>query len=289
MRRSIDLKYLKTLTRVIEKKSFSEAANSLYITQPAVSQHIKKIEEYFDCEIFSRKNGLNLTPEGEFILKYAIRTTELHKEMINEYSFLKGSGFFRIAISSTFCNEVVDIIVDQLKNITENKISIVRFDQKTKDLVNDCDFVIGFLFSNEKINSEKVIHEENFAISLNSEINENTPIQRMIYTSHLSTYHAIKLVSSIDINIDFQCMSIQCNSHSQINSYFTSPYTLTITPISSCPNNGVITYKKTIPDITARIFYKASRTTKSKRGFKDAIDKIKDTIINTHKVQHSQY
>ena len=51
---------------VIKEKSFSKASAKLGISQPAVTQQIKFIEEYLDTKIVERKkNGIKLTKEGE--------------------------------------------------------------------------------------------------------------------------------------------------------------------------------------------------------------------------------
>ncbi len=56
---------------VAEKGSFSAAAAKLYITQPAVSQAIKQLEEGLDTKLFLRRaKGVTLTGEGEMLLGY---------------------------------------------------------------------------------------------------------------------------------------------------------------------------------------------------------------------------
>ncbi|OED59934.1 hypothetical protein A165_23495 [Vibrio tasmaniensis ZS-17] len=51
--RSIDVKYLRTFSHVAKHKSFTVAAESLFMTQPAVSQHIKKIENTIGAYVAS--------------------------------------------------------------------------------------------------------------------------------------------------------------------------------------------------------------------------------------------
>ena len=50
--------------------SFTKAADKLCLTQPAVSNQIKAIENEFEVKIFDRKmRALTLTPEGEILYK----------------------------------------------------------------------------------------------------------------------------------------------------------------------------------------------------------------------------
>ena len=48
---------LETFITVCEVKNFTKAGEMLGLTQPAVSQHIKKLEEELDTQIFLRKKG----------------------------------------------------------------------------------------------------------------------------------------------------------------------------------------------------------------------------------------
>ena len=56
---------------VASNLSFTKAAEVLYISQPAVSKQIKKLEAQLSIPLFERSgNTINLTPSGERLLKY---------------------------------------------------------------------------------------------------------------------------------------------------------------------------------------------------------------------------
>ena len=72
-----------TFLKVAEYLNFTKAAEALYMTQPAVSQQIKQLEEEVDAKVFIRnKNGLILTQQGEIVLKYARRQKALYEKCI---------------------------------------------------------------------------------------------------------------------------------------------------------------------------------------------------------------
>ena len=51
-------------------KSFSKASQQLYISQPAVSRHIKALEEYYKTRLFERKgSSIGLTTAGTILLE----------------------------------------------------------------------------------------------------------------------------------------------------------------------------------------------------------------------------
>ena len=61
-----DLKQLRSFLAVAEKLSFRGAAESLFISQPALSKHIAQLETALDCKLFVRdKNKVLLTKAGE--------------------------------------------------------------------------------------------------------------------------------------------------------------------------------------------------------------------------------
>lgn len=77
----MDAKLL-TFIELSKVNSFTKAARSLNLTQPAVSQHIKQLEQEYNVKLFNRtSNGLSLTKEGEIILKYALRIQSLYSDM----------------------------------------------------------------------------------------------------------------------------------------------------------------------------------------------------------------
>ena len=76
---------LQTVLAVAEYKNFTRAAEELNMTQPAVSHHIKQLEQEVDAPLFVRnKAGLKLTPQGESVVNYARRMKALHERMFAE-------------------------------------------------------------------------------------------------------------------------------------------------------------------------------------------------------------
>ena len=64
----IDIKELVTFKTVVEQQGFSAAADFLGYSQPNITKHIKKIEEYVGFELFVRGWSSSLTKQGELFL-----------------------------------------------------------------------------------------------------------------------------------------------------------------------------------------------------------------------------
>ena len=94
---------LETFITVCEEKNFTKAGEILGLTQPAVSQHIKKLEEELGTQIFLRKKGeITLSQEGEIALLYAKRMHALQDKMRDKIKSAKANiRKIRIGITHT--------------------------------------------------------------------------------------------------------------------------------------------------------------------------------------------
>lgn len=90
--------------------NISKAADELFISQPAISQSIKKLEQSLDTALFVRSSrGVQLTEEGELLfshVKSAFRTLEAGEHQLRLRREL-GMGHLRIGVSSTLCKYVL--------------------------------------------------------------------------------------------------------------------------------------------------------------------------------------
>ena len=76
---------------VYEEKSFSKAAQKLYITQPALSTAIKKVEKKIGTPIFDRSTSpIGLTPGGEVYIDAIEKLFALEQNTLNQLNNLMG-------------------------------------------------------------------------------------------------------------------------------------------------------------------------------------------------------
>ena len=91
---------------VAREKSFSKASDSLFISQPAISKHIKSLEEYYKTKLFDRKGiHIELTPAGALLLERLLRVKNIQEETEFEISLLadqtQGKGMLKLGASTT--------------------------------------------------------------------------------------------------------------------------------------------------------------------------------------------
>lgn len=62
-----------TFIELCRTRNYTKTAENLHMTQPAVSQHIKYLEEFYECKLFNyNKKVLTITEQGEALYKYLL-------------------------------------------------------------------------------------------------------------------------------------------------------------------------------------------------------------------------
>jgi len=85
----VNLEFYKVFYYVAKHKSITRAATELYISQPAVSQAIKQLENSLGGRLFLRTpKGVTLTPEGELLFVYVSKGYEYLVQAENKYKEL---------------------------------------------------------------------------------------------------------------------------------------------------------------------------------------------------------
>ena len=136
--------------------NISKAAKELYISQPAISKSIQKLEESVGCKLFSRSSrGVVLTDEGKLLYEHvseAFETLTMGEEKLTR-SIELGVGHLKIGVSSTLCKY---LLLPYLKEfIRQNPhISISISCQSTNDtlkLLEDNKIDIGLIGKPENL------------------------------------------------------------------------------------------------------------------------------------------
>ena len=136
--------------------NISKAAKELYISQPAISKSIQKLEEGVGCKLFSRSSrGVVLTDEGKLLYEHvseAFETLTMGEEKLKR-SIELGVGHLKIGVSSTLCKY---LLLPYLKEfIRQNPhISISISCQSTNDtlkLLEDNKIDIGLIGKPENL------------------------------------------------------------------------------------------------------------------------------------------
>ena len=162
---NVDLELYRVFYAVAKHKHMTKASKELHISQPAISQSIKKLEDQLGGTLFLRSNkGMGLTEEGKMFYEYVKGALELINNAENEFTSFKdlSKGEVKIGCSTTLTKLV---LMNALKDfhLDYPNININITNDLTSNLINDLklgklDFVI-FNESNIKeanLNLEKI-------------------------------------------------------------------------------------------------------------------------------------
>lgn len=134
----VNLNALKIFSEVANSKSFLSASNKLYISQPAVSRSIAKLESDLGCTLFYRtNNGISLTESGEVLFKYVDEISHLLDSCQRVLISLSkdDEGELVIGIRSHL---VRNYLMDKINKFCQKypKVKISLIDNSTKNLID---------------------------------------------------------------------------------------------------------------------------------------------------------
>lgn len=129
---------LKVFYTVASRLSFTKAASELSISQPAVTKHIKEIENHLNTKLFNR-NGttIQLTESGKTLVKYAEKIRNLYRDLEFDISQLnkEQKGKLKIGASTTIAQYILPEILAKF-NAYYKEIAIELVTHNTEDISN---------------------------------------------------------------------------------------------------------------------------------------------------------
>ena len=154
---------------IAQEKSITKAADILYVSQSYLSQHISKLENSFDVQLFSRsKIPIELTEAGKIYFQYLQASNKLYSKLINDFDSLKKtkSDVLNIGVTPWYAATLLpDILTIFMTYNTDAKIYIHEY--PTKQLLemlekDQCDIAIMNILPEEfaNINIEYIQDEK---------------------------------------------------------------------------------------------------------------------------------
>ncbi|CAN5324589.1 LysR family transcriptional regulator [soil metagenome] len=114
----IDLRQLRAFGALAETKSFTGAAQKLFLTQSAVSHSIKALETALDCRLFDRAGkSVALTQQGRILLA---RSGRIFREMQAAWDEISesgswGAGTVRLGATMTMCQYLIPAVLREFQ------------------------------------------------------------------------------------------------------------------------------------------------------------------------------
>lgn len=112
------LDYKEYICAISEEKSFSRAAQKLYVSQPWLSSVVKKVEQEIKIPLFDRSTTpISLTPAGEYYVEQARKVMAIEDEMRRHFQELsmKTDEGLNIGSSMFFCTYVLPNLLQEFR------------------------------------------------------------------------------------------------------------------------------------------------------------------------------
>ena len=151
---------LKVFHTVAKRLNFTKAADELCITQPAVSKHIREIENHFHLKLFDR-NGtkIKLTEAGEIMLQYTNQIFTLYGNLEFELNTLteRHNGKLRIGASTTIAQYVLPpLLADFHKRFSDIEVTLtINNTEQIEQALQNKDIDFGIIEGQSKNSSFK--------------------------------------------------------------------------------------------------------------------------------------
>lgn len=180
----------KYVYEVYKKRSFTKAAQNLYISQPSLSARIKKIEEIIGEPLFDRSTTpLQLTEVGKVYIEAAEEITQIEQRVENYINDLAGlkTGNLAVGASTLFAAYVVPSLITQF-NQKFPDVHIQLIEGNTAELEemlgsNALDFVIDNYHYDSILYNKELYCEENIllAVPKHFAVNEELGMYQLSY------------------------------------------------------------------------------------------------------------
>lgn len=150
------LQQLKYLLEVADKGSINEAAKTLYISQPSLSNAIKDLEKEIQVSLFNRTNkGIVITNEGQAFLGYARAVLEQYA-LLEERYLDKSKAKIAFSVSTQHYSFAINAFVELIKRYGYETYSFSIEETRTHEIIENVKNMkseIGILYRND-FNSE---------------------------------------------------------------------------------------------------------------------------------------
>lgn len=179
---------LRTLIAVVDFRSYTKAAQSLGVSQPAVSSQIKRLQELLGIELFDKSApGVFLSQQGELVVNYARRILAMNDQLLNLVKPIHPIKVLRFGIPS----DLVEALLPQALVLLRKQFPDIKFHIRqdiSENLLRDLrsgslDLVVALTMSEPAIEARQYWPEEVVWVgSANTKVDPGKPIHLITYT-----------------------------------------------------------------------------------------------------------
>lgn len=174
----MDIMQLNLFASIARTGNFSRTAEQFYITQPAVSHHIKMLENALGTKLIERsRHEVSLTEQGKEFLPYVKQILEISSSAENRIkNMVEGRwGHICIAVLSSTSSQLSDCLVKLYKKYPNIQVDVDLLEGS--EMINalqtgdhDFYFSVEHMITDDKVYDCTVINKDRLALFVNKEI-----------------------------------------------------------------------------------------------------------------------
>lgn len=194
----MNMKQLRYVLVLAHEGSFSKAADTLGITQPSLSQYIKKIEKEQGVELFDRTGGdVRVTDAGRVYMEAGRKILDLEQQMEKKFEDLSQfkAGSIVVGVSPFRCIHLMPEIVKRFQKLYPGMHLVIE-ERAGASLLEDAehgqfDLCIANLPVDEKVFSYQLMMEEEVLLAVNKESPLYSKLKQSAIEMEGRTYPAV--------------------------------------------------------------------------------------------------
>ena len=203
------LQYLDYVWAVYEEKSFTRAAERLFISQPALSATIKKEEERLNIKIFDRTTSIiSLTQEGEAYIDAVKKIRAVEREFENKIMDIANlhTGSITVSGANFISSFVLSRIIEKFSSKYPGiKIKLLESNSKELEdflLREQADILLDYAYNESLIDAELLLEEQVLlALPGTFKINNELKQKRLTAKDIINNKHLKKNCPCVDLKI----------------------------------------------------------------------------------------
>ena len=161
-----------------EELNFTRAAKKLFISQQSLSNHIKKLEEEYNVQLFNRGAYITLTEAGECLYRNAGEILALHHRTEREIADIRDfrQGEITVGIAPTRGTAMLPLLLKEY-HLLYPQVRIRIFEGGNSELIDalnngKVDLAIGFEMASEDVESDLLFYEHQYIVVPNNIFNQ---------------------------------------------------------------------------------------------------------------------
>lgn len=160
----MDFRHLESFAAVAKTRSFSKAADLLFLTQPTISNHVNHLEGEMNTLLINRNNKrIHLTPAGEMLLRHVLVILNERDQALFDLEQYKGeiTGTLDIASSSTPERYLLtDLLCSFSARYPNVRFNLMRLDSRqVLDRLNSGEIDFGIVGTRSDVKNQLIYHE----------------------------------------------------------------------------------------------------------------------------------